>query len=290
MTAFLELARQMDVEATDLGEFTDDGFFSVWWEKEPAVLLPLDFLHNGLPQMRLEARWQQPVHEEPSFDCPNDLTSELKQLLVRWNICSKEFFVRQYDHEVQAGTIIKPLVGEQEDGPADAAVICPVAGRFRGVAIGCGIAPRYSDIDTYWMMAAVIDEAMRNIVAVGADPDQTAGLDNFCWCDPVHSEKNSRRHYKLAQLVRANQALYDITTAYGIPCISGKDSMKKRLPPSGTPKYPSPPLCSSPRWGSFQTSGDLYRRISRRPTMTFTSLASPPTKQGAPNTLPKKDS
>ncbi len=226
VTAFLELARQMDVEATDLGEFTDDGFFSVWWEKDPAVLLPLDFLHNGLPQMRLEARWQQPVHEEPAFNCPDDLTSELTQLLMRWNICSKEFFIRQYDHEVQAETIIKPLVGEQEDGPADAAVICPVAGRFRGVAIGCGIAPRYSDIDTYWMMAAVIDEAMRNIVAVGADPDQTAGLDNFCWCDPVQSEKNVDGHYKLAQLVRANQALYDITTAYGIPCISGKDSMK----------------------------------------------------------------
>jgi phosphoribosylformylglycinamidine synthase II len=226
VAAFLELARQMDVEATDLGEFTDDGFFSVWWEKEPAASLPLDFLHNGLPQMRLEARWQQPVHEEPAFDCPEDLSSELKQLLTRWNICSKEFFIRQYDHEVQAGTIIKPLIGEEEDGPADAAVICPVPGRFRGVAIGCGIAPRYSDIDAYWMMAAVIDEAMRNIVAVGADPDQTAGLDNFCWCDPVQSEKNPDGHYKLAQLVRANQALYDITTAYGIPCISGKDSMK----------------------------------------------------------------
>ncbi len=223
---FLELARQMDVEATDLGEFTDDGFFSVNSPKSPAVLLPLDFLHNGLPRMRLQARWSQPVHDEPTFDCPKDLTPELVQLMMRWNICSKEFFVRQYDHEVQASTIIKPLVGCEEDGPADAAVLCPVAGKFRGVAVGCGIAPRYSDIDTYWMMAAVIDEAMRNIVSVGADPDQTAGLDNFCWCDPIQSEKNVDGHYKLAQLVRANQALYDITTAYGIPCISGKDSMK----------------------------------------------------------------
>lgn len=223
---FLELASRMDVEATDLGEFTDDGFFSVWWDEEPAVLLPLEFLHEGLPKMRLEAIWNQPIHEEPSFECPSDLTNELLRLLMRWNICSKESFVRQYDHEVQAGTIIKPLVGVQEDGPADAAVIMPVPGQYRGVAVGCGIAPRYSDIDTYWMMAAVIDEAMRNIVAVGADPDRTAGLDNFCWCDPVQSEKTPDGHYKLAQLVRANQALYDITTAYGIPCISGKDSMK----------------------------------------------------------------
>ena len=92
--------------------------------------------------------------------------------------------------------------------------------------MGCGIVPRYSDIDTYWMMAACIDEAVRNIVSVGADPDRMAGLDNFCWCDPVQSDKTPDGEYKLAQLVRANEALYDICTAYRIPCISGKDSMK----------------------------------------------------------------
>ena len=68
--------------------------------------------------------------------------------------------------------------------------------RFRGVAVGCGIAPRYSDLDTYWMMAACIDEAVRNIVAVGADPDHMAGLDNFCWCDPVQSEKTPDGEYQ----------------------------------------------------------------------------------------------
>jgi phosphoribosylformylglycinamidine synthase len=136
--------------------------------------------------------------------------------------------------------VIKPLVGAHEDGPGDAAVICPVLGYYRGLAVGCGIAPRYSDIDTYWMMAAVIDEALRNIVSVGADPDWTAGLDNFCWCDPVQSDKTPDGHYKLAQLVRANQALYDLTTAYGIPCISGKDSMKNDYHIGGT-KISIPP-------------------------------------------------
>ncbi len=223
---FLRLAEKLDVEATELGEFTDDGLFTVLWEDRTAALLPLDFLHDGLPGMRLTARWEPPVHAEPSADCPSDLTSALVALMGRWNVCSKERLIRQYDHEVQGTSIIKPLVGVHNDGPGDAAVIRPVYGNFRGVAVGCGIAPRYSDIDTYWMMAACIDEAVRNIVSVGADPDHMAGLDNFCWCDPVKSEKTPDGEYKLAQLIRANEALFDITTAYRIPCISGKDSMK----------------------------------------------------------------
>jgi phosphoribosylformylglycinamidine synthase II len=222
---FMDLAATLDVEATDLGEYTDDGFFTVLWEDKVAALLPLDFLHNG-PRMRLTARWQQMIREEPPVEASADLTSTLLELMGRWNICSKERLIRQYDHEVQAGTVVKPLVGARNDGPGDAAVHRPVLDRFRGIAVGCGIAPRYSDIDTYWMMAAVIDEAVRNIVSVGADPDHMAGLDNFCWCDPVQSEKTPDGEYKLAQLVRANEALYDVTTAYRIPCISGKDSMK----------------------------------------------------------------
>ncbi len=223
---FFDLAEAMDVEATDLGEFTDNGLFTVAWKDEPAAILPLDFLHEGLPEMRLTARWTRPVYKEPDFPSPRDLTPSLMELMGRWNICSKERLIRQYDHEVQGGSVVKPLVGINNDGPGDAAVLRPVLNRYRGIAVGCGIAPRYSEIDTYWMMAACVDEAVRNIVAAGANPDHMAGLDNFCWCDPVQSEKNPDGEYKLAQLVRANEALYDITTAYRIPCISGKDSMK----------------------------------------------------------------
>jgi phosphoribosylformylglycinamidine synthase len=222
----IALARAMDVEATDLGEYTDDGLFTVMWQDQTAALLPLDFLHNGLPEMRLNARWKPPVHPEPEFECPTDLTPTLLQLLGRYNVCSKERLIRQYDHEVQGGSVVKPLVGVHNDGPGDAAVLRPLLDRYRAIAVGCGIAPRYSEIDTYWMMAACIDEAVRNIISVGADPDHMAGLDNFCWCDPVQSKKTPDGEYKLAQLVRANEALFDITTVYRIPCISGKDSMK----------------------------------------------------------------
>ncbi|MEN6320137.1 MAG: AIR synthase-related protein [Syntrophaceae bacterium] len=223
---FLELARKMDVEATVIGKYTDSGMFHVLYGDTTVAYLEMDFLHNGVPQMNLSAKWSLPRHEEPDFPEPADMGQALKTMLSRLNICSKESVVRQYDHEVQGGSVIKPLVGVYNDGPSDAAVIRPVLDSFEGVVVANGICPRYSDIDTYHMAACAIDEAIRNAIAVGGSLEQMAGLDNFCWCDPVQSEKTPDGSYKLAQLIRANEALYDYTTAYGVPCISGKDSMK----------------------------------------------------------------
>ncbi|MBU0651952.1 MAG: phosphoribosylformylglycinamidine synthase, partial [Proteobacteria bacterium] len=223
---FLTLARKMDVEATVLGRYTDSGRFHIRYGEETVVYLEMAFLHDGLPQMNLRAAWTPPRHAEPDFPEPADLGGALKQMLARLNICSKESVVRQYDHEVQGGSVVKPMTGVVNDGPSDAAVIRPLLDSFEGIVVANGICPRYSDIDAYHMAACAIDEAVRNAVAVGASLDRMAGLDNFCWCDPVRSEKTPDGEYKLAQLVRANEALYAITTAYGVPCISGKDSMK----------------------------------------------------------------
>lgn len=224
--AFLALAKKMDVEATVLGKFTDSGNFHVLYGEKTVACLAMDFLHDGLPRMQLRAKWVPPRHKEPNFPEPKDMGETLKTMLARLNVCSKESVVRQYDHEVQGGSVVKPLVGAFNDGPSDAAVIRPLLDSFEGVVVANGICPRYSDIDTYHMAACAIDEAVRNTIAVGGTLDFMAGLDNFCWCDPVESEKTPDGQYKMAQLVRANMALYDYTTAYGVPCISGKDSMK----------------------------------------------------------------
>jgi phosphoribosylformylglycinamidine synthase len=200
----------------------------------------MDFLHQGLPKMELQAKWKKPINKEPDFREPEDLTSTLKEMLSRLNVCSKESIIRQYDHEVQGGSVIKPLVGRFNDGPGDAAVWRPVLSSYEGVVISNGICPRYSDIDAYAMMACAIDEAIRNNVAVGGNPDRVAVLDNFCWPDPVQSEKTPDGEYKLAQLVRANQALYDYCKAFGVPLISGKDSMKNDYLIGGT-KISIPP-------------------------------------------------
>ncbi|MFH1148223.1 MAG: AIR synthase-related protein [Pseudomonadota bacterium] len=224
--AFMALAEKMGVEATTLGRFNDSGKFHVLYNGRTAAHIETSFAHDGLPRLELKAVWTPPVHEEPEFPEPEDLTAALEAMLGRLNICSKEYVVRQYDHEVQGGSVVKPLSGKYGDGPSDAAVIRPVLASYEGVVVANGICPRYSDIDAYHMMACAIDEAVRNAIASGGTMKHLAGLDNFCWCDPVQSEKTPDGHYKLAQLVRANQALYDYTTAYGVPCISGKDSMK----------------------------------------------------------------
>jgi phosphoribosylformylglycinamidine synthase len=223
---FMELARKMGVEATALGKFTRSGKFHVRYGEKTVAYLDMEFLHDGVPQMKLQAKWKAPKNTNPVFAEPANLGKALSQMLSRLNICSKESVVRQYDHEVQGGSVVKPMVGAQNDGPSDAGIVRPILDSMEGVVVAHGICPRYSDIDAYHMTACAIDEAVRNAVAVGADLNHLAGLDNFCWCDPVQSVKNPDGEYKLAQLVRSNMAIYDYTTAYGVPCISGKDSMK----------------------------------------------------------------
>ncbi len=226
LQAFLELSSKMGVESTDLGEFTDTGYFHLLFEGRTVGYLEMKFLHDGVPQMDLKAVWEPPVLEEPDFETPKDLGRVLLDLLGRLNICSKESIVRRYDHEVQGGSVVKPFTGARNDGPSDAAVVRPVLDSFEGIVVANGIIPRYSDIDTYHMAVCAVDEAMRNYVAVGGDPNWAAALDNFCWCDPVESEKTPDGAFKLAQLVRANRGLYDAVCAFGVPLISGKDSMK----------------------------------------------------------------
>lgn len=223
---FMELARKMGVEATVLGRFTESGYFHVLHRGKTVAYLDMKFLHEGVPRMYLKAKWEPPRHPEPSFPCPDYLGEVLKAILGRLNVCSKESVVRQYDHEVQGGSVVKPMTGAFNDGPSDAAVLRPLLESMEGVVVAHGICPRYSDIDTYAMAGCAVDEALRNFLCVGGSLEGVGGLDNFCWPDPVQSEKTPDGYYKLAQLVRANKALYEVCVVYGIPLISGKDSMK----------------------------------------------------------------
>jgi phosphoribosylformylglycinamidine synthase len=223
---FEALATLHEVEATAVATFTSTGMFHVRYNESTVAYLPIEFLHEGVPQLELESEWNPPVQEPfvPSMD--EDHTDLLERMLQRPNIASKETWVRQYDHEVIAQTAIKPFVGVERDGPGDAGVIAPIHGDPHGLVISCGIAPRYSDIDAGAMAAASIDEAVRNAVCVGLDVDKMAGLDNFCWPDPIESVKTPDGRFKLAQLVRANRELERVCRAYRLPCVSGKDSMK----------------------------------------------------------------
>ncbi|MBR2911931.1 MAG: phosphoribosylformylglycinamidine synthase [Lentisphaeria bacterium] len=222
---FKALAAKRDVEVTVMGEFTDNGKFHIMYGDETVAYLDIEFMHSGLPKMQLKARWNAPSFPEPDFSTRN-IGEDLAQLAGQLNLCSCEYKARQYDHEVKGLSVVKPYGGKCRDVAADATVTMIEPLSTEGVVLSSAILPHYGDIDTYHMTASTLDLAVRRAISVGGDMEKIAVLDNFCWPDPVQSEKTPDGEYKLAQLVRANQALADYTMAYLCPCISGKDSMK----------------------------------------------------------------
>ncbi len=218
LPAVVELCESEGVEATDLGEFVDTGRLTLKYQGQVVGDLSMQFLHDGRPPVIRKATYVKVEPKPIALPDDADYTKDLLAILGTWDVCSKEWIVRQYDHEVQARTVVKPLVGVMDDGPGDASVVLPVMGSTRGLAISCGINPRYGLIDPYAMAGCVIDEAVRNCVAVGADPARIAILDNFCW-------GNTERPETLGSLVRAAEGCRDVALAYGTPFISGKDSL-----------------------------------------------------------------
>ncbi|MFO0910055.1 MAG: phosphoribosylformylglycinamidine synthase subunit PurL [Isosphaeraceae bacterium] len=220
------LCRAEQVEATVLGRFVPTGRLTLRYHGEVVGDLSMEFLHDGRPAVVRQARFTPPPEIAADVPLRSNYTADLVKLLETWDICSKEWIVRQYDHEVQGRTALKPLVGVVDDGPGDAAVMLPVLGSTRGIAVACGINPRYGRLDPYAMAGCVIDEAVRNCVAVGADPDRIALLDNFCW-------GNTERPETLGSLVLAAQGCHDLALAYGTPFISGKDSLNNEYTHEG---------------------------------------------------------
>ncbi|MBY0457460.1 MAG: phosphoribosylformylglycinamidine synthase, partial [Gemmataceae bacterium] len=215
------LCASEDVEAAVLGKFSGTGRLVLTYKGETVADLDMHFLHNGRPTVVKSAEWEPPVFAMGAPAAvmePKPAQDVLLAILSHHSVCSKESVIRQYDHEVQGGSVVKPLVGVTNDGPSDASVVMPVLGSWTGAAVGCGINPRFADLDPYWSAACAIDEAVRNVVAVGADPQRVAILDNFCWGN-IHDPK------VLGALVRTAEACRDVAVAFGTPFVSGKDSL-----------------------------------------------------------------
>lgn len=214
----MTVCREESCEAVVLGRFEATGRLVVKHGGVVHADMDLRFLHKGLPVRERKAVYVPQQHSEPRLAPEQDPRAALLAVMADFGVCSKEWVIRQYDHEVQAGSAAKPLCGVKNDGPADAAVLAPKLGSRRGVVLSNGLNPRYSRIDPAAMAECALDEAMRNSVAAGGDPDTTAVLDNYCW-------GNTRNPERLGELVRATEALCSLAIAYRTPFVSGKDSL-----------------------------------------------------------------
>lgn len=223
-TEFAELCAAESVEATAIGRFIPTGTLSLYYEGHLVGELDMEFLHGGRPPVIRNAVFrEQPARPlEEGWHAGVTAGEVLKKILAAPNVASKEWIIRQYDHEVLAGSVVKPLVGAEHDGPSDAAVVRPLLDSPRGIAVACGMNPLLGDLDPYHMAACSIDEAVRNCVAVGADPSRIGVLDNFCW-------GYTDRPQTLGTLVRAALGCHDTAIAFRTPFISGKDSLNNEF-------------------------------------------------------------
>jgi phosphoribosylformylglycinamidine synthase len=226
----LKIFANENCEAAVIGKFTGDKRLVLRYKGKVVADLEMNFIHECIPKVMRETRWKKPNYTEPDLPDKNDFTEDLKAILKSPNVASKEWVIRQYDHEVQAKTVIKPLHGIKMDGPGDACVLKPFADSWRGIVVSNGVNSKYS-IDPYNMVLSAIDEAIRNNVCCGGR--RIAILDNFSWGNPERDER-------LGQLVEACRACYDGAKAFKAPFISGKDSLYNEYD-SGNEKVSIPP-------------------------------------------------
>ncbi len=224
------------VEAADLGAFTGDGRLVVRSGGQVVLDLDTTFLHDGRPTRRMTATMPRPARSAPGSGSARpdvDHAALLLRLLAHRNIASKAATIHRYDHEIRGATLVRPLVGAHGDGPADGVVLAEPAASH-GLAVGIGVNPWYGLHDPEAMARTVVDEAIRNVVAVGADPDRVALLDNFSWGDP-------RRPSTLGELVAAVDGCVAAARAHRAPFVSGKDSLNNEYTGSDGARHAVPP-------------------------------------------------
>ncbi|MQL51030.1 phosphoribosylformylglycinamidine synthase subunit PurL [Desulfofundulus thermobenzoicus] len=247
----LEICRRLNVEATVLGEFTGDRRLLVTYGEETVCDLDMQFLHHGLPQRVLSARWQPPELEDPRLPLPENWEETCCRILGHLNVCSKEPIVRMYDHGVQGSCGLPPFGGVNGNGPNDAVVLTPLPGNPAAVIIAHGLNPVLNRIDPYHGSLWAAAEAVSNAVAAGADPAELVLIDNFIW--PFPDEES------LGALDRAVDACVDFVRATGMPFISGKDSLSSTYRGTGGLVIKIPPvLCVS----VFGRLPDVARTVS----------------------------
>ncbi len=214
---FHKLMDSRGVEAVVIGEFTSNPKCIVNYEGRKIMDIDMEFLHNGLPKHMLKTERVEVKNIEPELKDKKSFSKDILDLIQINNVSSFSFITNQYDHEVQASSMLKPISGRGQIN-TDTQIFRPVLNSIKSVAVSSALYPSYGDINTYDMASCAIDTTIRNIVSSGGTLKNLSILDNFCWC-------SSNDPKRLAQLKDAVKACYDTAVGYGTPFISGKDSM-----------------------------------------------------------------
>ncbi|HET8842548.1 MAG TPA: phosphoribosylformylglycinamidine synthase subunit PurL [Ktedonobacteraceae bacterium] len=268
----LQICEIEEVEASIIGTFTSDQRLRVTYQGQEVADLDMAFLHDGRPERTLEAIWQPPNSDAVAAYLAqmqgsevlyikniDDANAALLALLSHPSIASKEQIVRRYDHEVQGATVLKPLVGIAGNGPGDAAVLQPILDEptQAGIVLSNGINPLYSLVDPYHMATCAVDEALRNLTAVGGNIEQAAILDNFCWGNPSDP-------VQMGSLVRAVKGCYAAAIGFGVPFVSGKDSLNNEYRARGT-RLPVIPTLLISAFGTIKDAAQTIDMALKEP-------------------------
>ncbi len=216
---FKNICQMFNTKSSIIGSITGDKKLKLFYHDEIVADLSMSFLHGGVPQKILKAKFPKKSGKKQKKHKTNFvLKSVVAKILSHPNVASKEEIVRRYDHEVQGRLILKPFIGKNLDAPSDSSIIKPVFDSYKGVAIAHGLNTRVSQIDPFWGGIYAVDECLRNLVVSGVDPSKIFLLDNFIFPKPDNP-------YVLGDLDYAVDGICLAAKLFKAPFISGKDSL-----------------------------------------------------------------
>jgi phosphoribosylformylglycinamidine synthase len=229
----LHICKQWDVIAVPIGQVIKEKITKVYYKNIKILEMDLDFLTGGPVYDSCLRPFVKPKISDKKisnddFPIP-DLNDTICKLLSSQNICSKEWVIRQYDHEVQGNTVIKPLHGKvNNESHGDASVIKPLEESYRGLAVTADINPRFMERDPYWGACSAIDEVCRNLTAIGSNPDSLLDCLNF---------GNPEKPERMGEFYEVCRGLGDMARNLKLPFVSGNvsfynESVKTAVPPT----------------------------------------------------------
>jgi phosphoribosylformylglycinamidine synthase subunit PurL len=230
----LHICKQWDVYAAPVGKVIKEQVIRVFYKGEHIIEMDLEFLTGGPVYDECVRPVELPkpdIHEqqEKTFSMP-DPNESLKKLLASENIASKDWVIRQYDHEVRGNTVIKPLQGKMnQESHGDAAVIKPLEHSWKGLAVTADVNPRFMALNPYWGACATVDEMCRNLVSVGARPDSILDCLNF---------GNPEKPERMGEIYETCHGLGDMAKALNMPFASGNVSLYNESTASSVPPTP----------------------------------------------------